>query len=82
MKKAYIAPELSTEVYELNSSIAANCANTVTNGPALGNHSQCDDYVSPFAISTYSEPKNVNFYEDTNCDCYNSAGDTAGYWTS
>lgn len=81
MKKAYIAPELSTEVYELNSSIAANCENVVTNGPALGNHTLCEDYDSPFAISTYSESKNVDFYEDTNCDCYTSSGDT-GYWTS
>lgn len=82
MKKAYIAPELSTEVYELNSSIAANCVNTVTNGPALGNHSQCKDYVSPFAISTYSEPKNVSFYEDAkDCDCYTTTED-GKYWTS
>ncbi|MDO4312478.1 MAG: hypothetical protein Q4C52_05285 [Eubacteriales bacterium] len=76
---------MEIELYELNASIASNCAVVVSNGPAVGNHEQCDDYEDPFAMSTYSMqrsgPYNVQFYEDTNCDCYYSSSDY-GYWTS
>lgn len=84
MKKAYEAPSLEYEAYELNTSIASNCAEVVSNGPAVGNHQQCDDYEDPFAMSVQSDeggPYNVQFYEDTNCDCYYSSSDY-GYWTS
>lgn len=87
MKKVYEAPTLEIELYELDASIASNCAIPVSNGPAVGNHEQCDDYVDPFEMSTYSVmaasdgPYNVQFYEDTNCDCYYSSSDY-GYWTS
>ena len=50
----------------------------------MGNHDQCDDYGDPFAAraATYGAgPYNVQFYEDTNCDCYTTGGDY-GYWTS
>lgn len=88
MKKVYEAPKIEVEAYELSSSIANNCAIPVTNGPAIGSHQQCDDFKDPFAMGMMSMQKararavhNVQFYEDTNCDCYYSAGD-AGYWMS
>ncbi|MGM9630813.1 hypothetical protein [Butyricicoccus sp.] len=86
MKKKYEAPALEMEVYELDASIASHCGIVVSNGPAEGNHEQCEDYHDPFATSTYSAqkaagPYNVQFYEDTNCDCYTTGGDY-GYWTS
>ena len=83
MKKVYEAPLLEVEAYELNASIANHCGIVVSNGPALGEHEQCEDYGDPFATraGTYSLPKNVQFYEDTNCDCYTTGGDY-GYWTS
>lgn len=86
MKKPYQAPALELELYELNASIASNCSVVVTNGPKVGNHELCDDYVDPFdtqtqRVTTFSGPYNVQFYEDTNCDCYYSSSDN-GYWTS
>lgn len=84
MKKTYVAPNLEIERYELDASIASHCCIVVSNGPEMGNHTQCQDYQDPFG--TYSmrgtEPVyNVQFYEDTNCDCYTTGGDY-GYWTS
>lgn len=86
MKKVYVAPTVEIELYELNASIASNCAIVVSNGPAVGNHELCDDYDDPFAMSVMTldlddTPHNVQFYEDTNCDCYYSSSDY-GYWTS
>lgn len=85
MKKPYEAPRVEIERYTLDASIASNCAMVVSNGPALGDHKQCEDYEDPFAMNAYGISAqavyNVQFYEDTNCDCYYSAGDQ-GYWTS
>ena len=84
MKKAYKKPNIEIEIYSLSESIASNCEIVVTNGPAMGNHSQCEGYDDPFGgFSLFNlEPvKNVNFYEDTNCDCY-TTGNNAGYWNS
>ena len=86
MKKVYEAPEVEIELYELDKSIASHCGIVVHTGPALGKHEQCSDYKDPFGVaaaSTYSnEPVyNVQFYEDTNCDCYTTGGDY-GYWQS
>lgn len=88
MKKVYEAPVLEIELYELDCRIASNCAIVVDNGPQIGNHTKvCDDYEDPFKMSTESLGEelqgtyNVQFYEDTNCDCYYSASDY-GYWTS
>lgn len=80
MKKTYIAPSMEVELFELDTSIASNCATVVSNGPAMGSHDQCEDYDDPFGISTMSL-HNVTFYEDTNCDCYTTGGNT-GYWNS
>lgn len=83
-KKNYQAPKLELEEFQLDANIASNCGIVVHNGPAMGSHSQCEDYQDPFAmsngISLFSVPHNVQFYEDT-CDCYTSGGDY-GYWTS
>lgn len=78
MKKVYEEPELTLELYTLDASIASNCDLVISNGPAMGSHSACADYVEPFAL--YSS-KNTYFYEDTNCDCY-TTGDNGFYWTS
>ena len=83
LKKVYEKPYVLIERYELNASIASNCAIVVSNGPAMGTHALCDDYEDPFAgvsATTYGV-YNVQFYEDTNCDCYYSSNDS-GYWTS
>lgn len=85
MKKVYEAPMLEIEEYHLDMSIASNCATVVHNGPAMGNHQQCDDYENPFIdddeIATQSMPHNVTFYQDTGCDCYTTGGN-GSYWTS
>ena len=83
MKKKYITPSVEVELYELDMSVASNCVNVVHNGPALGNHAQCEDYKDPFSSTAMlrSAPYNVNFYEDTNCDCYTTGGNS-GFWTS
>ena len=87
MKKAYSKPLLEIEAYTLSASIASHCDMVVSNGPAMGTHPQCGDYKDPFA--TIKQPDagimsghyNVQFYEDTNCDCYTTGGGY-GYWTS
>lgn len=82
MKKVYEAPVVEIEYYQLDTSIASNCAIPVSNGPGLAEyHDRCDDYVEPFStFSARSLPSNVQFYEE-NCDCYTTGGDY-GYWTS
>lgn len=84
MKKVYEAPKIEVESYELSSSIASNCSTVVSNGPAMGNHAQCSNYIDPFGMRSARKARaayNVQFYEDTNCSCYYSAGDS-GYWMS
>lgn len=84
MKKVYEAPTLEIETYELDANIASNCGIVVSNGPALGDHQECEDYAekNPFGLfRARSAVYNVQFYEDTNCDCYTTGGDY-GYWTS
>ena len=83
MKQNYIAPSMEVELCELDASIAGNCGIIVHNGPQIGNHSQCYDYVDPFAtFSSRATVYNVNFYEDTQvCDCYTTGGNQ-GYWMS
>ena len=81
LKKTYVAPELVSEEYQLNMSIASNCKQVVTNGPAIGGREQCDDYYDPHRRTrTMTADYNVGFYEDT-CDCYTTGGDS-GYWQS
>lgn len=83
MKKVYKAPKVVIEMYELDANIASNCSIVVSNGPAMGKHEQCANYKDPFedlSVATY-RVRNVNFYEDTNCDCY-TTGNDYGYWTS
>lgn len=88
MKKRYEKPLLEIEEYELNMSIAYNCAMVVSNGPAVGSHTLCSDYGAkdPFEMDDEGDAVmaasvyNVSFYEES-CDCYYSAGGE-GYWTS
>lgn len=86
MKRMYIKPSVEVDIYSLDTSIASHCGIVVSNGPAMGNHKPCDDYKDPFGSETASIMNNqavynVQFYEDTNCDCYTTGGDY-GYWTS
>lgn len=83
MKKIYKAPALEIEVYELNASIASNCAVVVTMGDYGGGEGEraCDDYLAMVGKSTnYSLPHNVDFWEST-CDCYITASGE-GFFTS
>lgn len=88
MKKTYVAPNLEIELYELNASIANNCATVVNMGDYGGGSGEpaCNDYLdlvgklNPDSPSPWSRPHNVSFWENT-CDCYTTAsGD--GYFTS
>lgn len=86
MKRAYVAPTLEVEIYQLDQAIASNCSIVVDSGPAMGSHRACDDFIDPFSVapggmSVMSLPYNVQFYEDTECDCYTTGGDY-GYWQS
>lgn len=86
MKKKYVAPLLEIERYELSTSITQNCSTIVHNGPAIGAHAKCDDYDDPFTAYSLrnevdAQAYNVNFYEDTDCTCYTTAG-SEGYWMS
>ena len=86
MKRSYVAPTLEVELYQLDQAIASNCATVVDSGPAMGDHKPCEDFIDPFSVvpggmNVMSLPHNVQFYEDTNCDCYTSGGDY-GYWQS
>lgn len=86
MKQAYEAPLFEVETYELDANIASHCGIVVSNGPEVGNYRQCDDYQDPFIMGQMvgdatTTVYNVQFYEDTNCDCYYSSSDY-GYWTS
>lgn len=90
MKKAYIAPSLEVEQYQLDANIAQNCAYVVNMGGPGGDLSKgeefCKDYADlvglPFPdnkmASTFAY--NVNFWEHT-CDCYTTAGGV-GVFTS
>lgn len=83
MKRSYVAPTLEMELYELDQAIASNCGIVVKPGPAMGIHEECEGYVDPWeGLRLMSAPSyNVDFYEDTNCDCYTSGGDY-GSWQS
>ncbi len=88
MKKKYQAPVVLIETYELNQSIANNCAVIVNNGPADLTHEQCSKYEDIWGglslrepeFVTQQETKNIQFYEDSNCDCYTTG--YGSYWTS
>ena len=86
MKKIYEAPDLEIETYELDASIASHCADVINDGPAIGDHTECENYNGPdfgdvAAVSLFSL-HNVIFYDDVDmCDCYTTGGDQ-GFWTS
>lgn len=86
MKKIYKKPTLEIEIYELNASIASNCAVVVTMGDYGGgeNEPACNDYLEMVGLPTTSSYSlrsyNVNFWEHS-CDCYTTAGGD-GFFTS
>lgn len=82
MKKVYEAPEVEIELYQLDASIALNCADIVNAGPAIGDKDACSGYIKweeengGGEIRTKSSASTTpcNFYEGS-CDCYyNAAG--------
>ena len=85
MKKAYTAPELMFEVYEMSASIASQCQTQVSAGPADPTHEACDEFKDVFDTFSMksSRPHNVQFYDtqESVCDCEYTAGNTM-YWTS
>ena len=83
MKRPYIKPDMEIECYALDANIASNCAIVVNSGPQIGGHTGCQEYYDYIGIpmpSTLKMQHNINFYEDTNCDCYTTAGN--GFFTS
>lgn len=87
MKKAYIAPSLEVEQYQLDANIAKNCAVVVDMGDYGGGPGQpaCDSYFD--IVNPQPDPGkagmfayNVDFWEQT-CYCYVTAGGE-GFFTS
>ena len=86
MKKVYEPPVLEFELYVLNTNIASHCGFVVTSGPEMGNHEACEGFIDPTTIEfpdaeINAPPYNVDFYDDTNCDCYTTGG-VNSYWQS
>lgn len=86
MKKVYEAPSLEIELYELDTSIASNCATVVDMGPdGPGAVAVCQDYYDKTG-ERYPEPTpwslqhNVDFWTEKSCDCYYSA--SGAFFTS
>lgn len=83
MKRAYIAPDIQVERYELNTSIAAQCKTDVTMGPEVGSHTACKEFEDiwggEFAINTFV--LEGSFYDDGTCTCYYSSSGE-GYFAS
>lgn len=81
MKLHYEKPMIEIEHYELSTSIASQCNDVVSAGPAHELHAPCEDYYEiigkDFPLAR-SGPYNVGFYD--NCDCYYGAGE--GFFTS
>ncbi len=74
MKKAYIAPALEIERFELNSAVATGCTIKVDFGPdpSMNDGGKiCDSFGDPFGTSVASDGP-VAFYESSSstCDCY------------
>lgn len=72
MKKAYEAPEVEIELYELDASVAATCQQKPTYGP----DEMCEGFEGgDFEVASRSSQKGATvFYEtDKSCDCYYSA---------
>lgn len=83
MKKVYQKPCMEMELYALDASIASNCRTVINSGPEHNGQDMCSDYRDLMGINSYnlySNPHNVNFYEDPNCDCYTTS--TGEFFTS
>lgn len=86
MKKAYEAPALEVEIFELNANIAGSCNTVVNSGPAIDGYRDTvcegyDDGEGGITWSARSAPLPTDFYDTSVCDCkYSSTGQ--GYFTS
>ncbi len=80
-KKVYTRPLVEIEVYELNTSIAANCVSKVSFGPEAPGKEVCGEFGDVFEVALYTSGK--SFYSDgtAECDCYYTSGGQ-GYFTS
>ena len=92
MKKTYAKPVLEVEEFMLNASIAQNCGQIITHGPADPTHlTACDEFLgrdevdgdsfSPFLLSKSSAASFYTTETGGTCSCYYSAGGE-GYYTS
>ena len=88
MKKVYDAPKLEIEIYQLDANIASNCTIVVSMGDHGGGEGQpfCEDYGGIVGIQRVDDAAspyayNVNFWETT-CDCYTTAQNATGFFTS
>ncbi|MCD8382725.1 MAG: hypothetical protein LUC30_07415 [Clostridiales bacterium] len=79
MKKAYIAPALEVELFQLNTAIASGCTTTVDFGPDPSQNDggkTCEYFGDPFAVSAAADGPIVFYESDSStCDCYYSSGD-------
>lgn len=79
MKRVYAAPTLQVELYELDTSIAVNCAIIITLQPH--EDSPCSDVSYESIQPSYGLNGGVSFVDNGPCDCYTTAGGE-GYWMS
>lgn len=83
MKKVYNTPAVEVELYQLDASIALNCATKVTLGPAYDGYTACEDFYDDSGVwAARSASMGTSFYEEgTVCTCYYSSSGK-GYFTS
>lgn len=81
MKLEYVKPDLEVEIYELNTSIAANCGNLVSQGPEVGDHKACNEFGDIWGDEFSLFAAQTSFYDDGTCECYYSSSGE-GYFTS
>lgn len=85
MKRIYVKPKMDIEFYELNTSIAANCGNVVSQGPEVGGHIACEEFEDiwgdDFSLFYQKGARQTSFYDDGSCECYYSSSGE-GYFTS
>lgn len=72
MKKAYEAPTLDVELFQLNQSIAKNCdPDMILN---TGPEEQCTDWLDLITVRSQIGTFSINnFAQNSECDCYTTA---------
>lgn len=74
MKLTYEAPRLDVELFQLNQSIALNCAITLNKGP----DDECSDWEDRTTFSSRMKvaTMEIQVTDNSECDCYNTLTDT------